>query len=187
MSDGYIRKNRCPQCGEPHWFRSWVGQFCHKSNDGLCVSDFDLMFHRFKQSKDKRGSRDTEHLMVVEVKTGTEKLGVAQRDTLSVFNGTLSTLIPVDGSKIGVESRPGMVRNGKKKIVWHGVHLLRVPKIESKVGPFFFDNRPIAPSTLAGVLNFDLDSRHPHKPLDIDRRHKAPPPSQLFDHLYNLS
>ena len=63
-----LRKQSCPTCGQPHWFRHWVGQFCAKSSEGLNVTDFDLLAHRFKNCHDPLGSRRVEHLMVIEVK-----------------------------------------------------------------------------------------------------------------------
>lgn len=176
----HIRKQRCPACGEPHWFKDWVGRFCAKSKDGLCVSDFDLVFHRFRISKDALGQRDVEHLMVVEVKTENETLGAPQRDTLSAANAIFNAMIPVDGKPIKVQSRPGFIRAGTKKLIWHGAHLLRVPAKESTFGPFWWDAKPIESGKLIGVLNFELDARHPYNKLDIERRHKAASVKELI-------
>lgn len=169
----YLREKTCPECGKPHWFRFWVGEFCDRSCNGLYVCDYDLQFHRFKSCRDALGCRDVEHLMKVEVKIGDEKLGAAQRDSLSVLNALMNTMVPVNGGPIGVESRPGFIRPGEKKIVWHGVHLLRVPLKKSRVGPFYWDNKRIDSNTLIKVLNFENDSIETDRPLDIDRRHKA--------------
>src|ERR1019366_6405143 len=133
----YIRKKRCPACGEPHWFKDWVGRYCARSQDGLGVTDFDLVFHRFRISRDALGDRGVEHVMVVEVKTKNETLGGPQRDTLSAVNAMFNSMVPVNGKPIGVKSRPGFIRPGAKKLVWHGAHLLRVPAKESAIGPFF--------------------------------------------------
>ena len=172
----YIRKTQCPTCKKPHWFHYWPGTFCDKSVSGLCVTDFDLLFHRFKRSTDRLGTRSIEHLMIIEVKIGDEKLRPPQRDTLSVFNGLLKTFVPVNGRPLLVSSRPGFISKNEKKVIWHGVHLLRVPVEENNLGPFVFDGHDIPFGTLQGILNFDLNANHPHRKLDIERRHKSSPP-----------
>ncbi len=169
----YLRKGRCKECGEPHWFRDWVGEFCASSRDGLNVSDFDLALHRFKRVTDSLGCRDVEHLMIAEIKTADERLGANQRDTLSVVSGLISTIVPVNGEPINVKSRPGYIIRRDKKVVWHGIHLLRVPARKNNIGPFFWDNHPVDSHTLSKVLNFDNDWKPPFPPLDIDRRHKS--------------
>ena len=171
----YIRKEPCAHCGEPHWFRYWVGEHCATPSSGLAVGDFDLTFHKFKNTKDNLGERRVEHIMVVEIKTGCESLGPAQRDTLSVFNGALNEMVPVNGNPIAVHSRPGFIRKGHKKIVWHGVHLLRVPKELASGCQFFWDNHKIEADVLAEVLEFYRDPNQPDRFLDIDRRHKRAP------------
>jgi len=180
----YLRRERCPHCGEPHWFRYWIGRQCDKSVDGLSVSDLDLLVHRFRMVTDARGERTVEHIMVVELKTEDESLGKAQRDTLSLFNAALNSVLPVDGAPIGVEARPGFIVPGEKKVIWHGVHLLRVPAQPSEPGPFFWDNQPLAAETLAAVLSFRHDPREPLRILDVERRHKPAdqdPSMPLFD------
>lgn len=178
----YLRKGRCPECRQPHWFRNWVGQFCAKSTDGLNISDFDLLLHRFKRIADRKGERTVEHIMVAEVKVGTEKVGNPQKDSFSVFNAALCSMMPWIGKPIGIKGRPAFIVNGDKKIVWHGVHLCRVPFEESPiVGPFFWDNKLISFDNLRRVINFDNDPNRPSVPLDIDRRHKpGMPAGELF-------
>jgi len=116
--------------------------------------------------------RNVEHLMIVEVKVSREVLRAPQRDSLSVFNGLLSEFIPIDGSPIAVKSRPGFIRPGDKKVVWHGIHICRVPFDYSPDGPFFWNNAAIYPSDLVAVLNFENDALAPVRRLDIERRHK---------------
>jgi hypothetical protein len=169
----YLRRKQCSKCGQPHWIHYWVGQYCAKSRDGLSVLDSDLKFHRFRRIEDARGWRDVEDVMDVEVKTGSEKLGIAQRDTLSVFNAAIEQMIPVDGEPIHVRARAGYVRPGSKKVVHHGVHLLRVPSTPNPDGPWYWDNKPVDTKTLIGILNFELDPRNPLRRLDVARRHKA--------------
>lgn len=170
----YLRQKRCDKCGRgPHWFKEWIGKYCQSSRNGLNVTDFDECFHRFRRVLDRKGFRDVEHIMVVEVKTSDETLRPNQRDTLSVYNAIFNTLLPVNGDPIEVESRPGFIIPGEKKIVWHGVHLLRVPFEEDHFGGFVWDNRPISFDNLVAVLNFDNCAANPQKKLDIDRRHKA--------------
>lgn len=142
-----------------------------KSNRGLSVTDFDLVFHRFKRCEDKLGERQVEHMMFVEVKVENEVLGPAQRDTLSVVNGLLLEMVPVNGSPINVKARPGQIIKRDKKIVFHGIHLLRVPASESNGSGFYWDNKPIDAATLTSVLNIDVDP-FTFKKLDVDRRHK---------------
>lgn len=173
----YIRKQQCPTCNEPNWFRYWVGKHCDKSVSGLAVMDFDLLFHRFRTVDDKIGSRSVEHLMLVEVKVGDEQVGRAQRDTLSVFNGLLMEMVPVNGAPIKVRSRPGYIVPGEKAIKWEGVHLLRIPREPTEVGPFVWDDRwELSASQLVKILNFEHDAYEPHKKLDNARRHKAAKP-----------
>jgi hypothetical protein len=146
----------------------------------MSVGDFDLPFHRFRVVKDGKGNRSVEHFMVVEIKTGEERLGVAQRDSLSVFNALLGEMIPVNGTPIKVRSRPGYIVRGDKKVIWHGVHLLRVPSGPNPYGPFYWNNRRINHEVLAKVLAFDNDPNHPQQKLDIDRRHKSGVMPTLF-------
>jgi len=176
----YLRKPRCEHCGEPHWFNYWVGTYC-ASSQTLSVGNLDMVFHLYREVVDKLGLRTVEHLMVVELKTGDETLKGAQRDTLSVFNAAMETIIPVNGKPIHVQSKPGYVHKGRKKIVWHGVHLCRTPRARSDEGPFYWDNRQIDRTMLADVLSFRRDSRWPYRLLDIGRRHKPARQYPLID------
>ena len=179
----YIKKEPCSECGQPHWFRYWVGRNCLSSQQ-LSVSDGDLIFHRFKRISDPLGERDLEHMMMVEVKTGDEKLRYAQHDTLSVFSQRLLAMAPGNGKPIGVQSRAGTrIKEGtrKVKLVWYGVHLLRVPSVPSEDGPFAWNNKQTDRQTLIEILNMDRDPRRPDLRLDIDRRHKKPRDESLFE------
>lgn len=159
------------------------------SCDGLNIADFDLLFHRYRWSNDRLGGRGIEHLMVVEIKKGAENLRHNQRDSFSLFAGFLDTMIPVNGEPIGVESRPGFIYPGEKKIIWHGVHLVRVPFEKNNLGPFQFDNRSVTSDQLIGLLNFELDSRGTRflRRLDIDRRHKSPSLEAVTPGLFQVS
>ncbi len=113
-------------------------------------------------------------MMIVETKIADERLGRAQRDTLSVFNGVIASIGPASGRTIHVESRPGFIIQRAKKVTWHGVHLLRIPAWQSDDGPFVWDNvHTLNAAQLADVLSFRSDPAHPFRKLDIDRRHKA--------------
>lgn len=170
----YLRGRRCEKCGgpiKPCWFQNWVAKHCEKSTKGLNVTDLDVLFHRYKNRTDRIGPYKTEYLMVVEIKTGQEILPKNQRDSLSVFNSTLSSVVPVDGRPIGHESKPGFMIKGEKKVVWLGVHMLRIPIDYTEIGPFEWDWKPIDAYTLKLVLNFENDPAKPKKKLDIGRRH----------------
>lgn len=173
----HIRKNRCRHCGQPHWFRYWIDENCLSGRDGLSVGDVDLYVHRFKRAPTpKYGTRTVECLMFVELKTGLENLGSAQRDSLSVANQAISELgssMREIARNLDLKSRPGYVVPGEKKVLWFGIHLLRVPYHESPDGPFYWDNKPIEPHVLTEVINIDRDPDNPAKKLDLDRAHKA--------------
>ena len=179
----YIRKEPCSSCGQPHWFRYWVGRNCLAAKNGLSVCDGDLIFHRFKRIGDPLGERDIEHMMMVEVKTGTEELFFAQHDTLSTFSQRLLAMAPPNGRPIGVQSRAGTrFKEGtrKVKLLWHGVHLIRVPFTPNDAGPFAWNNKVLDRQTLIDVLNMDRDPRRTDRRLDVDRRHKRPRDADLF-------
>lgn len=115
--------------------------------------------------------------MLVEVKTGDERLYPAQKDTLSAFAAAIDEALRLRETPIKVPSRPSYIVPGEKKIVWHGAHLLRVPPAYQQQGPFFWDLAEIDKETLVKVLSMDNDPRSPEKKLDIDRRHKAAKPN----------
>jgi hypothetical protein len=144
--------------------------------------DFDLLFHKFKTVQDSIGTRKVEHIMVVEVKTGTEKMTPAAKDSLSVLSGSMSAMIPINGDPINVKSRPGFIRKGEKKIQLHGVHLLRVPYKDSDDPIFIWDGKHhLNGEQLAKVLDFVNDPQCPFKKLDTDRRHKPSKIMPLFN------
>jgi hypothetical protein len=123
--------------------------------------------------------------MVVEIKRIDEQLRAPQRDTLSVFNSALEGILPIDGKPLNVKSRSGMIVKGKRKVVWHGIHMVRVPNQRAPLGPFWFDNRPCPSGTLIKLLDFDVDCNIWRKTgklfmLDIDRRHKGEKQYSLF-------
>lgn len=169
----YLRKHH-------HWFRHWVGDRC-KSSAEFNVTDGDLLLHRYRRIEDKLGSRDCEDIMLVEIKTGREELRPNQRDTLSVFNQCIEALAPQQTTPIGVKGRTAFIEPGDKKIVWHGVHLLRVPKQRQPAGPWYWDGQRICTATLIAVLNMDNDPKQPERTLDIHRRHKKAKPMPLFN------
>jgi hypothetical protein len=136
------------------------------------VTDVDLVFHRFEIIRDGLGCRKIDQLMMVELKTEDERITPPQKDTLGVLNGLLSQMIPVDGTPIGVEARPSFILNRDRKVIWRGIHLLRVPGEQSDDGPFYWDHHEISRPMLIQILNFEVLPWRPHRKIDDLRRHK---------------
>jgi hypothetical protein len=69
-------------------FRKWVQENPRLDSvrNGLVVTDFDLLFHKYKTHTDKISTRSVQHMMVVEYKRHGAKLPPTQRDTLGMFH-----------------------------------------------------------------------------------------------------
>lgn len=176
------RTYRCEKCGsvEPAEtpFSRWTREVLLQSEHGLCVTDYDYLFHRFKT----HGNRAVQFMLAVEVKTNGADLVESdpQYDTIQGFNQITG------GRKSRKRDASGHPQSGgdtfakhvfsfhhKKWIVinWLGWHFVRMSGLcPASSRTIEFNRKVIDVDTLIAILQCDI---HPWtlKPLTA-RRHK---------------
>lgn len=133
---------------------------------GLSITDSDLWVHRYLTKVDRCGTREINHLMLVEVKTFSATVPFAQADTFAVINAVLhkadGIMIPLPAPQKGVR----MIR------VW-GVHVLRMTDASPEESQYmWWDDKKIDLPMLEEVLRFERDPFTMRK--RSDRRHHIP-------------
>lgn len=175
----------CPYCRRLHTaetpFERWVrAQEQLDSRMGLVRFDLDVLIHRYLTPTDKRGTRDLQCLMGVEVKTRNGTLRPAQRDTFSMLSQVLrNRRTNVYQERRG---RHAMQHNPSCKAFSHhlgrevdlrmfGMHLLVLSGDDPTDSAIIkWDKKLIDVETLIGLLRMDLDPDS-LKPMDWRRRY----------------
>lgn len=99
MTRRFEGRVHCPHCGSSHTaetaFERWMRQQPDlDSHKGIVRFDCDVLIHRYLTLRDKRGIRDIQAIMFVEVKTNAATMLPAQQDTLSILAQTLRNRRP---------------------------------------------------------------------------------------------
>ncbi len=163
------------------WFRD--NPRLDSIKESLSVLDSDLWDHKFRIHSDRRGSRDVQHLSLIEVKTFEAELTEAQRDTLWVI--TTALMRKKEGcNRPFIFQMPHYFRNGSNRrcnlrTVWcWGAHVLRMSHDSPQSsGWMMWDKKEIDVEMLEELLRFERD--HFTLRPRSDRRHHAdngPPP-----------
>jgi len=170
------------------WFREC--ESLHSVREGLVKYDADLIVHRYKNLIDKRGSRDAQCLMVVEVKTHGAKPDAAQQDTLSIFSQVIrnrhgNRYAEKQGRHLNDHCPPAKAWSHKSnkniKIHLFGAHLLQLENTDPVNSSWMrWDYKEIDIPMLQGLLLFELDPDTLRK-LDLRRRYSAFDEQTLFE------
>ena len=153
------RRDSCHQDEFRHWVQA--NPRLDSVRKGLVITDFDLLFHKYKSHIDRQGNRDVQHMMIVEYKRYCAKLPETQRDTLGMFHQIFRTKTRMVKS----------VLTGKLvRLRFWGCHVLRM----DGAGPedsrhMIWDRTRINVYDLECILRFDIDPIR-LRPLE-DRRH----------------
>lgn len=182
MTRTFNEKIRCPQCGYDHTietdFERWMRHNPElKSESGIVRFDLDILLHRYKFSEDRKGTRDVQCMMFVEVKTFMATPSPAQIDTLSILNQVLRNRRPNIHSTprrqvIGQLTKAYSKLNRRDVRLWlFGGHLLQIdgssPDNSSRM---LWDNLDINKSHLLELLRFERNPDNVELKMDIRRR-----------------
>lgn len=147
---------------------------------GLVRFDCDLLLHRYLTPTDKKGTRDLQCLMFVEVKTHGADVSPAQHDTLIMFDQVLKNRRPnMHRGKKGLHAKghvpPAKVRSLLLKrdvALWmFGGHLLQFSGEAPEDSEWImWDRRAIKVPQLIALLRFEVDP-YDLRPIDWRRRY----------------
>lgn len=171
----------CPKCGHTHtaetaferWMRNERG--LDSIRDGIVRFDLDLLLHRYKRSIDKKGIRDIQCMMFIEIKTFNAPLKSAQRDTLSMLSQALRNRrrtphTKKQGLHLKNHCPPTKAYSRREKrdvVLWMlGGHLLTLSGDDpvSSESIMWDETKPIDIATLIELLRFD---RYPDGKLEM--------------------
>ena len=132
---------------------------------GLSVQNSDLWIHRYLTKVDRQGTREIQHLMLVEWKAFGATVPFAQADTFALVDVLLRS---VDGKRVQL---PGQAF-ARKVRVW-GVHVVRMDGADPGTSEqIWWDKKLVTVTELEELLRFERDpfTLRPRS----DRRHHAP-------------
>lgn len=144
--------------------------------DGLCCTNSDLWVHKYRTHVDNIGTRELQHIMLIEVKTFGRRVPSAQADTYHLIDQVLRR-----------KDRKYFRRmTGEKRWVrtW-GVHYVTLSGDAPDTSAWItWDAKPIDVTTLEELLRFE---RNPDtlKPR-TDRRHHTASQSARMQHKLNF-
>lgn len=184
----------CPHCRRWHTaetaFERWMrGQEQLDSSLGIVRFDLDVLVHRYMTHTDKRGCRDLQLLMGIEVKTHGGELRLTQQDSFSMLSQVMRNRKKnVHRDKRGRHAKD---RNPPCKVWSHilrrdvalrlyGMHLLELSGDDPDDSvSIAWDKKPIKRQDLIDVLRFDIDPDTLDLP-DWRRRYSAFSEPTLF-------
>lgn len=147
---------------------------------GIVRFDLDILLHRYMFHTDKRGSRDIQAMMFIEVKTNGAVLTLAQRDTLSILSQCLRNRrrnINSDKKGLHLENHIPLamayshVLRRKIALRLFGGHLLQLSGKGLKSSSIImWDGKRIDVETFWKLIRFELDPDSLRK-LDLRRRY----------------
>lgn len=177
---------QCPECGAWHTQETPFERWMRNSQDldsriaGIVRFDCDVLLHRYRTECDKRGARDIQCIMFIEVKCRGANVDDAQRDTLSMFSQVLRNRKTNRhqkrlGRHAGNHTPYAQCYSQKMRrpicLRMYGGHLLRMAGDEPTGSDWIlWDNKPITEEQLIGILKFDLDPDS-LEPIDWRRRY----------------
>lgn len=186
MTRTFKENIQCPECG--HWhtvetpFERWMRNHpeLDSTRAGIVRFDCDILLHRYLTPTDKKGVRDIQCVMFVEVKTFMGELTDSQQDTLSLFSQFLrNRKTNIHQKKRGkhVEEHTPYSKAysnylGKSVAVWaFGGHLLQLSDVDpEKSHRIKWDYKAISVDCLIQLLRFEVDPDS-LRPIDWRRRY----------------
>jgi len=148
----------------------------------LSVQDVDFWIHKYRASRDTRGSRSVDHMMLLEVKTHGRRVDFAQRETLGLARRLLDSKFVFNDNE-RVRTTKLTMNNEVREVKFYGYFALELSEgcpLTSET--IRWHGRVIDLEVLIEVLDF---ARHPRtlRPLQ-DRRHQPPGAKQLHPDLF---
>jgi hypothetical protein len=147
---------------------------------GIARFDIDVLLHRYLTLRDKRGQREVQAIMFVEIKTRDADMTLAQRDTLGMLNQVLRNRkrnmhCERRGRHLSdhtpLASAYSHVRQGRVRLRMFGGHVLRFSgTCPSDSRSMTWDGKQINVHQLIALLRFDLDP-DTIEPIDWRRRY----------------
>lgn len=178
---------KCPTCGHSHTaesaFERWMrdNPALDPRMAGIVRFDCDILLHKFMTYEDKRGIRDVQGLMFIEVKCFGAGLRDAQRDTLSMLSQVLrNRKANMHSQKRGPHATdhiPPAKTFSKMFNRWvemrmFGGHLLQLETDDPVTSNWMmWDNKKIDIELLTQILRFEIDPDTLGK-IDLRRHHK---------------
>lgn len=150
--------------------------------EGIVRFDIDILLHRYMFKEDKKGTREIQCMMFIEVKTFDAELTAAQQETLGILSQVIrNRRRNRHRDKRGLHATdhvaPARVLSRSKyhrrsvALRMFGGHLLQLsgttPDDSDRIR---WDYKKITVETLKGLLRFDLDPDKPSKRMDWRRR-----------------
>lgn len=189
MTRPFRAQTKCPDCGSWHTIETAYERWMRNSPEldstqaGIVRFDCDVLLHKYKMYEDKKGSRDLQCLMFIEVKTHNADVSEAQRDTFSMLSQVLRNRRKnIHSDKKGRHAfehvPPAKVWSHKERrwvsLRMFGAHLLQMSgdDPETSLSMQWDWNRKIDLQTLIRILRFELDPDS-LKPMDWRRRYSS--------------
>jgi len=191
----------CPHCGEWHTvetaFERWMrnNPALDSKSAGIVRFDCDVLLHKYMTLIDKRGSREIQAAMFIEVKTNWADVSPAQRDSLSMMSQVFRNRrknMHSDRSGRHAEDHAVLctvyshIRGDYVRLRLFGGHLLQFERnAPGDGGQIAWDYQRIDEATLEKLLRFELDpDTNPLKPFDLRRRSSSWRQEQLQGRLF---
>lgn len=151
----------------------------------MSIQDVDYWIHRYRDSRDRRGDRGVDHLMLVEVKTNGRDVDFAQRDTLGLVRSLLEDAFVFQNGE-RVRTRKLLIHGYPREVKFYGYFCLQLSHESPDDSDWMrWHGRRIERADLIDILDFVI---HPRtlRPLS-DRRHQAPGARQEHEDLFSPS
>ena len=187
MTRAYEGRVQCPNCGTVHTaetaFERWMRNEprLDSKSAGIVRFDCDVLLHKYLFKEDKKGGRDLQCIMFIEVKTRGGVLRPAQQDTLSMLSQVLiNRKRNIHGDKKGrhaVDHLPparvkSLMFNRSVALRMFGGHLLELEADEPVSSAWIkWDYKIITADVLVSILRFEVDPHDPKRKMDWRRRY----------------
>lgn len=167
-----VRRDSSEETPFGKWIRNHPG--LDSIRERLSITDSDYWIHQYRAHRDKVGSRAVDSIMLLEVKTHSRDLPMAQRDTLYLTNQLLRIACQrSNGRRKYIRVRSSRV--GETRVVrCFGVHQLILSSSDpANSATILWDGRVITGDMLVETLRFDRDPDDPSKQLTYRRHHTS--------------
>lgn len=202
MTRSFNSTIECPNCGFSHTvetaFERWIrnNPELDSRRTGIVRFDLDVLHHKYLRKIDKRGTRDIQCMMFIEVKTHVIRakpglLSDAQRDTLSLLNQVLrNRRTNLHQEKLGRHAKNrtplckarSLLLNKDVRLWLFGGHLLTLSQTSPEDSDVItWDYKEIEIGQLIRLMQFDIDPDTLRR-IDWRRRYSAfLPKKTLYD------
>lgn len=163
----------CPNCHHTHTletaFERWLRneESCDSQKAGIVRFDLDVLLHRYMMPTDKRGTREIQCLMFIEVKSFGADVSMSQRDTFSLLSQVLrnrrTNKHQAKKGRHANEHTPvtkcySHLLNKDVTLRLFGGHLLQMSGEDPPTSEWLkWDKKPIDLDQLKSLLRFEID------------------------------